>query len=95
MAEEAELLVRAVMEDSVREYKRSQEAQWMGMEEMLALTAAGDVYVPEQDVKEVKEEATEERVWTSWSPLPPPPQQEPASRPAPIMMDYLIKLFMF
>ena len=76
--EEEERLVQAVMEDSEREYKRCQEEEWEGLQEMLELSASGDVYVSELDMKQkvkmkVKEEATEERAWAPWSPPPPHP----------------------
>ena len=38
--------MRRVLEDSVREHD---EAQWEGLEEMIALFAAGDVATPELD----------------------------------------------
>ena len=60
-AEEEERLVQAIMEDSEREYRRQQEEEWQGLQFMLELSASGDVYVPELDVKqEVKEEAMED-----------------------------------
>nr|AEE00125.1 hypothetical protein TAANSRALLhA_515O12.g00003 [Triticum aestivum] len=83
MSEEEERLVHAVMEDFEREHKRCQEEECEGLQEMLELSAVGDVCVSELDVKqevkmEVKEEATEERAWAPWSPPPsPPPQNSP------------------
>ena len=81
--------MQAVMEDSEREYKRCQEEEWEGLQEMLELSASGDVYVSELDMKQkvkmkVKEEATEERAWAPWSP-PPPPSQPAQDSPAPIL----------
>uniref|UniRef100_M8CGH5 Zinc finger protein CONSTANS-LIKE 5 n=1 Tax=Aegilops tauschii TaxID=37682 RepID=M8CGH5_AEGTA len=75
MTGEEEWLVQDVM-DSKREFKRSQEEQWEELHEMMALSTAGDVYVPELDVKqEVKEEMMEDRLPT------PTPQNPPAPAP--------------
>ncbi|KAI5004791.1 hypothetical protein ZWY2020_032034 [Hordeum vulgare] len=40
------------MEDSEREYMRQKEEEWKGLQEMLELSASGDVCVPKLDVKQ-------------------------------------------
>uniref|UniRef100_A0A8I6Y8R9 Uncharacterized protein n=1 Tax=Hordeum vulgare subsp. vulgare TaxID=112509 RepID=A0A8I6Y8R9_HORVV len=74
MTEEGEVrLVQCVMEDFMNTYD---ERQWAGLEEMMALSAAGDVAIPELEmtdaVKEqpvtVKEEVHEEQPVATFHP---------------------------
>uniref|UniRef100_A0A8I6WIC3 Uncharacterized protein n=1 Tax=Hordeum vulgare subsp. vulgare TaxID=112509 RepID=A0A8I6WIC3_HORVV len=62
MTEEEEArLVQLIMEDSMNTYD---ERQWVGLEEMMALSAAGDVAIPELEMAAavtVKEEVHEEQ----------------------------------
>ncbi|KAE8770991.1 rRNA N-glycosidase [Hordeum vulgare] len=53
--EEEEELVRRVMEDSINTHD---EAKWEGLKQMIALSGAGDVAIPEYDAV-VQEEAME------------------------------------
>ncbi|KAE8795513.1 hypothetical protein D1007_29600 [Hordeum vulgare] len=58
MTEEEEArLVQRVMEDSMNTYD---ERQWVGLEEMMALSVAGDVAIPEEQPVAFKEEVHEE-----------------------------------
>ncbi|XBI10353.1 hypothetical protein VPH35_137646 [Triticum aestivum] len=58
MTEEEEApLIQRVMEDSMNTHD---ERQWEGLDTMLALSAAGDVVVPELEMMDVKEEVKEE-----------------------------------
>ncbi|KAE8803876.1 hypothetical protein D1007_20236 [Hordeum vulgare] len=52
-------LVQHVMEDSMNTYD---ERQWVGLEEMMALFAGGDVAIPEEQHLAVKEEVHEEQL---------------------------------
>lgn len=54
--------MQVVMEDSEREYNRMQE-QWEGMDEMIAMSADGEVCVPKLDVEEVVEDEPPLTVW--------------------------------
>uniref|UniRef100_A0A8I6XRK2 Uncharacterized protein n=1 Tax=Hordeum vulgare subsp. vulgare TaxID=112509 RepID=A0A8I6XRK2_HORVV len=59
MTEEGEgRLVQRVMEDSMNTYD---EREWVGLEEMLALSAADDVTIPKEQPVAVKEEVHEEQ----------------------------------
>ncbi|KAE8800347.1 hypothetical protein D1007_24121 [Hordeum vulgare] len=59
MTEEEEArLVQCVMEDSMNTYD---ERQWVGLEEMMALSPAGDVAISEEQPVVVKEEVHEEQ----------------------------------
>ena len=67
--EEAEL-IRRVMEESARTHDKG---QWTDMERVLALSAAGDVAIPELEMavvikEEVKEEVAEEPALAAWNP---------------------------
>ncbi|KAE8780537.1 hypothetical protein D1007_46330 [Hordeum vulgare] len=54
MTEEGEVrLVQCVMEDFMNTYD---ERQWAGLEEMMALSAAGDVAIPELEMTDAVEE---------------------------------------
>ncbi|KAE8780012.1 histone-lysine n-methyltransferase atxr3 [Hordeum vulgare] len=53
------------MKDSVMEHDR---AKWDGLDEMLALSAVGDVSIPELDVVG-KEEVLQELPITAWNPV--------------------------
>ena len=58
--EEESWLLQRVMEDSMNTHD---ERQWEGLETMIALSAAGDVAVPELEMREeVKEEVLEEEI---------------------------------
>ena len=56
-AEEEARLVQCVMEDSMRTHD---ERQWDGLEEAMALSAAGDVAFPELQMAALREDAMEE-----------------------------------
>ncbi|KAE8772843.1 putative histone-lysine N-methyltransferase ATXR3 [Hordeum vulgare] len=68
--EEEEELVRSVMKDSMNTHN---EAQWEGLQQMIAISTARDIAIPEYDVV-VKEEAMdgmqqqEEEGTTPWNP---------------------------
>ncbi|KAE8784041.1 hypothetical protein D1007_42401 [Hordeum vulgare] len=68
--DEEERLVHAMMEDTEREFKRLQEEEWEGLGEMTRLSAAGDVYFVEVDMKhEVKDEVMQGQPSTPvWNP---------------------------
>ncbi|KAE8790014.1 hypothetical protein D1007_35693 [Hordeum vulgare] len=65
--EEARLILR-VMEDSVSTYD---ERQWVGLEDALVLSAAGNVAIPKEHPVAVKEEVHEEQPVLVF---PPPPE---------------------
>ncbi|XBI49915.1 hypothetical protein VPH35_113397 [Triticum aestivum] len=78
--EEARLMAR-VMEDSIHTHD---ELQWEGLEEMVALSAAGDVAIPELDVV-ATEEAMEDAPVAAFHPdLGEVVQAPPAFQPAPV-----------
>ncbi|XBI94166.1 hypothetical protein VPH35_030857 [Triticum aestivum] len=89
MEEEARLMAR-VMEDSMHTHG---ERQWEGLEEMMALSAGGDVAIPELDMVATEEAREEEPVAAFHPGLPRSPEgdaspreevvQAPAFQPAP------------
>ncbi|XBI08813.1 hypothetical protein VPH35_136489 [Triticum aestivum] len=62
-AEEEARLMQRVMEDSTNTHD---ERQWPGLEETMALSAAGDVAIPELEMV-AAEEVMEEALQWSWS----------------------------
>ncbi|KAE8796139.1 hypothetical protein D1007_28846 [Hordeum vulgare] len=69
MSEEEEArLVQRVMEDSMNTYD---ERHWVGLEDMMALSAADDVAIPKEQPVAVKEEMVQGVRAERWCPTPP------------------------